>query len=99
MTTSQETINDAARRGQTAFANALRVWADGVGMFVGSTSAPNAKASTAEEVMDNFFNFAAQALATQREFTKYLLAATRSAVANATWAAQIVANNTATKKS
>ena len=68
MTTSQETINDAARRGQTAFANALRVWADGVGMFVGSTSAPNAKASTAEEVMDNFFNFAAQALATQREF-------------------------------
>jgi hypothetical protein len=99
MTTSQETINDAARRGQTAFANALRVWADGVGKFVGSMSAPNAKAPTAEEVMNNFFHFAAQALATEREFTKRLLAATRSAATNATWAAQSVANNAATKKS
>lgn len=99
MTTSQETINNAVRRGQTAFANALRVWADGVGKFVGSTSAPNAKAPTAEDVMDNFFNFAAQALATQREFTKCLLVATRSAVTNATWTAQGVANNAATKKS
>lgn len=85
MTTSQETLTEATRE---AIASSVQIWADSVQRFMGLLPTPDAKVPSADEVVDNMFAFAAQALATQREFTKSMLVATRSAATNAAWAAQ-----------
>jgi hypothetical protein len=98
MTTSQETITEATRRSQEAIASAAQIWAEGVHKFVGLMPTPDAKVPSVdfrliEEVVDNAFDFAEQALATQREFTKSLLAATKSVASNAAWVAQSAVKN------
>ena len=85
MTTSQETLTEATRE---AIASSVQIWADSVQRFVGLLPTPDAKVPSPEEVVDSMFAFAAQALATQREFTKSLLAASKSAATSAAWAAQ-----------
>jgi hypothetical protein len=80
MTTSQETMNDAARRGQEAIASALQIWTDSVQRFV---PVSDTKLRGAVEAVDSMFDFAEQMLLTQREFTKSLLAATTSAATKA----------------
>jgi hypothetical protein len=80
MTTSQETITEAARRGQEAIASALQIWTDSVQRFV---PVSDTRLSGAVEAVDTMFDFAEQMLVTQREFTKSLLAATTSAATRA----------------
>lgn len=85
MTTSQETLTEATRE---AIASSVQIWADSVQRFVGLMPTPDAKVPSPEEVVDNMFAFAAQGLATQREFIKSLLAASKSAATNAAWVSQ-----------
>lgn len=85
MIPSQETMTDAARRGQEAIASAWQVWADSVQRFV---PGPDTKVRGAVEVVDNMFDFAEQMLLIQRKFTKSLLAASTSAATRAAFAAQ-----------
>lgn len=92
MTTPQEIITEATRCSQEAIASTVRIWADGVQRYVGSLPALDAQVPTVYEVVDNVFDFGAYALATQREFTKCLLSATKSAVTSAAWATQDAAN-------
>jgi hypothetical protein len=87
MTTS-ETMTEVTRRSQEAFSSAVQIWAESLQRFVGLLPAPEAKVPSAEEVVDKAFDFAAQALITQREFTKSMLAASRSAASSAAWVAQ-----------
>jgi hypothetical protein len=87
MTTS-ETMAEVTRRSQEAFASAVQIWADSLQRFVGLLPAPDATVPSADEVVDRAYDFAAQALATQREFTKSILAASRSAASSAAWVAQ-----------
>lgn len=98
MTTS-ETMTEITRRSQEAFASAVHIWADSVQQFVGLMPAPEAKVPSVDEVVDKAFDFAAQALTTQREFTKSMLAASRSAASSAAWVAQGVTKNSVAKKS
>jgi hypothetical protein len=93
MTTSQETITETTSRSQEAIASAVQIWADGVHKFLDlmptlEPKVPSAGLRLLEEVVDNAFDFAGQALVTQREFVKSLLAATKSVASNAAWAAQ-----------
>ena len=85
MTTSQETMTEAARRGQEAIASALQIWTDSVQRFV---PVSDTRLSGAVEAVDTMFDFAEQMLVTQREFTKSLLAATTSAATRAAAATQ-----------
>lgn len=85
MTTPHETMTDAARRGQDAFAGALRIWADSMHKFAPTS---NTRLHSAVEVVDTMFDFADHMLASQREFTKLWLAATTSAATKAASAAQ-----------
>lgn len=85
MTTSQETMAEAARRGQEAITSALQIWTDSVQQFV---PVSDTKLRGAVEAVDNMFDFAEQMLVTQREFTKSLLAATTSAATRAATATQ-----------
>ena len=85
MTTSQETMTEAARRGQEAIASALQIWTDSVQRFV---PVSDTRLSGAAEAVDTMFDFAEQMLVTQREFTKSLLAATTSAATRAAAATQ-----------
>jgi hypothetical protein len=85
MTTSQETMTEAARRGQAAIASALQIWTDSVQRFV---PVSDTRLSGAVEAVDTMFDFAEQMLVTQREFTKSLLAATTSAATRAAAATQ-----------
>ncbi|MCA1835061.1 MAG: hypothetical protein LC721_01455 [Actinobacteria bacterium] len=87
MTTS-ETMTEVTRRSQEAFASAVQIWADSLQRFVGLLPASDATVPSADEVVDRAYDFAAQALATQREFTKSILAASRSAASSAAWVAQ-----------
>jgi hypothetical protein len=87
MTTS-ETMAEVTRRSQEAFASAVQIWADSLQRFAGLLPASDAKVPSADEVVDRAYDFAAQALVTQREFTKSILAATRSAASSAAWVAQ-----------
>ena len=80
MTTSQETMTDAARRGQEAITSALQIWTESVQRFM---PASDTRLRGAVEAVDSMFDFAEQILMTQREFTKSLLAATTSAATKA----------------
>jgi hypothetical protein len=86
MTTS-ETMAEVTRRSQEAFASAVQIWADSLQRFVGLLPAPDAKVFGADEIVDRAYDWAAQALVTQREFTKSMLAASRSAATSAAWVA------------
>ena len=87
MTTS-ETMEELTRRGQEAFTSAWKIWADTWRPFSGLWPAPDVKRPSAEEVVDKAYDFAAQALATQRQFTKTMLAVTWSAASRTAGAAQ-----------
>lgn len=76
MTTSHETMTDAARRGQEAISSALEIWTDSFQKFV---PVSDTRLRGAVEAVDSMFDFAEQMLVTQREFTKSMLAATTSA--------------------
>jgi hypothetical protein len=87
MTTS-ETMTEVTRRSQEAFAHAMRIWADTMRPFVGLWPVADAKMPSADEVVDRAYDCAEQALVAQREFTKSMLAATRSAATSAARVAQ-----------
>jgi hypothetical protein len=74
MTMSQETIY----RDQDATMHALHVWADDVQRFFGWPPTRDAKVPSAAEVVDHYFDFAWHVLATQRDFIKSLLTATKA---------------------
>lgn len=76
MTTSQETMTEAARRGHEAITSAMQIWTDSVQRFL---PVSDTRLRGAVEAVDTMFDFAEQMLVTQREFTKSLLAATTSA--------------------
>jgi len=90
MTTSQETMTDAARRGQDAIASAMQIWADTFQMFL---PVSDTKLRGAVEAVDGMYDFAEQMLLTQREFTKSLLAATTSAATKVAYTAQDAAKD------
>ncbi len=89
MTTSHETMTAAARRGQEAFTGALQIWADSVQRFVPTAD----KMRGAVEVVDKMYDFADHMLASQREFTKSLLAVSSSAATKAASAAHDAAKD------
>ncbi len=90
MTTSQETMTDAARRGQEAITSALQIWAESFQKLMPTS---DTRLRGAVEVVDNMFDFAEQMLVTQREFTKSMLAATTSATTKAAYVAKDAAKD------
>lgn len=97
--TTTETFVDVTRRSQEAF---MQIWTDGVQRYFGLLPAPDAKAPgvpSPEEVVDNAFNFAETVLATQREYTKSWLAATKAVASSTAWVAQNATKAATTKKS
>jgi hypothetical protein len=95
--TTAETMVEMTRRGQEAFASALRIYADAWKPIFGMWPTLDAKAPSVEEVVDKAYDCMAQALATQREFTKAWLATTRSVASNAAWMAHETTKNAAAK--
>jgi hypothetical protein len=95
MTTSQQTISDAARSGQGAFVHAVQIWADNVQKFIGWVPTRDGKVPSANEVVDSYFRVLEQILYFQREVAKSFLATSTKAA----WAMQDVANEAAPKKS
>ncbi|MFN2478769.1 MAG: hypothetical protein ABR615_06305 [Pseudonocardiaceae bacterium] len=85
MTTSQETMTEAARRGQEVITSALQIWTDSFQRFV---PVSDTRLHGAVEAVDSIFDFAEQVLVTQREFTKSLLTATMSVATKAASAAK-----------
>lgn len=99
MTTATDTFVEATRRNQEAF---VQTWTDGVQKFWGLMPAADTKTPTvpsADEVVDNAFDFAAKVLATQREFIKSMLAASKSVNSNMAWFAQNATKGSTSKKS
>ena len=90
MTSPQQTMTNAARRSQEAFTNAVRIWAESLDRF---TPTSPVGWHGAVEVVDAMFDFADHMLASQREFTKVLVAATTSASTKAASATQQVAKD------
>jgi len=82
MTTS-ETMAEVTHRSQEAFASAMKIWADAWRPFVGMWQAPDAKMPGADEFVDRAYDYAAQVLVAQKEFTKSMLAVTRSTASKA----------------
>ena len=87
MTTS-ETMAEVTHRGQEAFASAMKIWADAWRPFVGIWQASDTKGPSAEEFVDRAYDYAAQVLVAQKEFTKSMLAVTRSTASKAAGVAQ-----------
>ena len=75
--TTAETMVEMTRRGQEAFVSAMRIYADAWKPIFGMWPTLDAKAPSAEEVVDKAYDCVAQALTTQREFTKTWLATTK----------------------
>ena len=73
MTTPQERVADAVRRGQDTVNSTVRVWTDGVQKFVSNVNL-RSTVPTLEELVDNSYTFGVQVLAAQRDFAKSLLA-------------------------
>jgi hypothetical protein len=94
--TMTDTISDTVRRGQGAYVDAMKHWADSVQKFAGSLPTPDAK--VVDEVVDSYFNVAEQVLAAQRNFAKGVLAAATSVVANGMAAAHGAAKDAAGAK-
>lgn len=97
MTTSQDTIADTSRRGQGAYVDAVKLWADSVQKVVGSLPTPDAK--VLHEVVDGYFDVAEQVLVTQRNFAKSVLAVTTSAATAAASMAENAAKNSTARRS
>ncbi|HLX48387.1 MAG TPA: hypothetical protein VKS82_08645 [Streptosporangiaceae bacterium] len=73
MTTPQERVADAVRRGQETVNSTVRVWTDGVQKFVSNIDLQST-VPTLEDLVDRSYAFGVQVLAMQRDFTKSLLA-------------------------
>jgi hypothetical protein len=96
--TTTETFVDVARRNQEAF---MQIWMDGVHRYFGLLSAPDAKAPgapTTEEVVDHTFDFAETVLASQREYTKRMLAVTKAVASSTAKDAQSTTKDSAPTK-
>jgi hypothetical protein len=75
MTSTQEPLTDVARQSQEAFTKPLQAWSDMMQTFTRSLTGGQFRLPDAQALVDNMFDFAEQVLASQREFTKTLLAA------------------------
>jgi hypothetical protein len=73
MTTPQERVAEAVRRGQETVNSTVRVWTDGVQKFVSNIDLQST-VPTLEDLVDRSYAFGVQVLAMQRDFTKSLLA-------------------------
>jgi hypothetical protein len=73
MTTPQERVTDAVRRGQETLNSTVRVWTDGVQKIVSNVNL-RSTVPTLEELVDSSYSFGVQVLAMQRDFAKSLLA-------------------------
>jgi hypothetical protein len=73
MTSPQDRITDAVRRGQETVNSTVRTWTDGMQKIVTNLDVRNT-VPTLEELVDNSYAFAVQVLAMQRDFTKSLIA-------------------------
>lgn len=74
MTTAQDQFAETARRGQEVVTNALHTWTENVQKMVGGLPTREPKLPNPTEIVDYFFDFTEQVLATQREFAKSVLA-------------------------
>jgi acetyl-CoA carboxylase carboxyltransferase component len=72
MSSPQDKITDAVRRGQETMNSTVRSWSDGVQKIVTNIDLRNTVPSL-EELVDNSYAFAVQVLAIQRDFTKSLI--------------------------
>ena len=80
-TQAEKEYLDAVREGQQAIVDAVEAWSKNVEHLTGSyPPVPGApELPTAQEVVENAFDFAEQLLAAQREFARNLLEATSTA--------------------
>ena len=80
-TQAEQQYLDAVREGQQAIVDAVEAWSRNVEHLSGShPPVPGApELPTAQEVVENAFDFAEQLLAAQREFARNLLEATAPA--------------------
>jgi hypothetical protein len=72
MTSPQDRITEAVRRGQETMNSTVRSWTDGVQKIVTNVDLRNTVPSL-EELVDSSYAFAVQVLAMQRDFTKSLI--------------------------
>jgi hypothetical protein len=72
MTTPQERVADAVRRGQETVNSTVRTMTDGLEWLV-STIDFTSTVPTLDELVDRSYTFGVQVLAAQRDFTKSLL--------------------------
>jgi acetyl-CoA carboxylase carboxyltransferase component len=72
MTSPQDRITDAVRRGQETVNSTVRSWTDGMQKIVTNINLRSTVPSL-EELVDNSYAFAVQVLAVQRDFTKSLI--------------------------
>ena len=72
MTTPQERVADAVRRGQETVNTTVRTMTDGLEWLV-STIDFSSTVPTLDELVDRSYSFGVQVLAAQRDFTKSLL--------------------------
>jgi hypothetical protein len=73
MTSPQDRITDAVRRGQETVNSTVRTWTDGMQKIVTNLDVRNT-VPTLEELVDSSYTFAVQVLAMQRDFTKSMIA-------------------------
>jgi hypothetical protein len=85
MTMSQETMTDAVRRCQEAFAGVLQIWVDSFQWYMPTS---DARFRSAVELVDKTYDFYHHALVSQRECAKNLLAVTTTAAHKAASATQ-----------
>ncbi len=80
-TQAEQQYLDAVREGQQAIVDAVEAWSKGVErLAVSYPPVPGApELPTAQEVVENAFDFAEKLLAAQREFARNLLEATAPA--------------------
>ncbi|HEY1914331.1 MAG TPA: hypothetical protein VGH27_02035 [Streptosporangiaceae bacterium] len=72
MTTPQERVADAVRRGQETVNSTVRTMTDGLEWLVSSIDITST-VPTLDELVDRSYTFGVQVLAAQRDFTKSLL--------------------------
>lgn len=72
MTSPQDKITEAVRRGQETMNSTVRSWTDGMQKIVTNVNVRNTVPNL-EELVDSSYAFAVQVLAMQRDFTKSLI--------------------------
>src|SRR5215212_1492721 len=75
MTEANEQFAELTRRGHQVFAAALRAWEDAARTLTEAVRRPPSRLPDVRQSVDAAFDFAAQMLADQREFTKTLMTA------------------------